>query len=76
LSPAFGPWGIPEELEPPALELDDVAAGAGLELELLDEDEPPPHPATARATTASASANHRRDEIQLMFIVCTSLYRY
>jgi hypothetical protein len=60
LSPAFAPWGIPEELEP---ELVDVAAGAE-ELDDLEE-EPPPQPATASAATTSANPNHRRALSQL-----------
>jgi hypothetical protein len=73
LSPAFGPCGIPEELEPALeLELDDVAAGAD-ELDVFDDEEPPPHPAAAIAATTSASPNHRRVVSQLSFM-CTSLY--
>jgi hypothetical protein len=60
LSPAFAPWGIPEELEP---ELVDEAAGAD-ELEDLEE-EPPPQPAAASAATTSAIPNHRRAVSQL-----------
>jgi hypothetical protein len=60
LSPAFAPWGIPEELEP---ELVDEAAGAD-ELEDFEE-EPPPQPATASAATTSAIPNHRRAVSQL-----------
>jgi hypothetical protein len=78
-SPAFAPCGIPDELEPPdvelELELDEVEAGAEEldELEAgadeeLEEDEPPPQPATAMAATASARATHRRDVIQLRVI--------
>jgi hypothetical protein len=62
LSPAFGPWGIPEELEP---ELVDVAAGADEELDDFEE-EPPPHPATAIAAVTRASPNHRRVVSQFM----------
>jgi hypothetical protein len=68
-SPAFLPWGIPDELEP-ALELvdEDEAAGGDEALELLDEDEPPPQPATASATTARASPNHRFAVMDLGFM--------
>jgi hypothetical protein len=66
LSPAFGPCGIPEELEPEAAPVDVVAAGA----EALDdfEEEPPPQPATAIAAAASASASHLRVVSQLIVI--------
>jgi hypothetical protein len=70
LSPAFGPWGIPEELalDP---ELVDVAAGA--EALDFDEEEPPPQPATAIAATTSASPNHRRAFSQLS-VMCVPLF--
>jgi hypothetical protein len=72
LSPAFGPCGIPEELEPALeLELDDDAAGAADELDDFDDEEPPPHPAAATAATTSVSPNHRRVVSQLIFM-CTS----
>jgi hypothetical protein len=61
LSPAFAPWGIPEELE-----LVDVAAGAE-ELDDLEE-EPPPQPATASAAATSATPNHRRAVSKLSVI--------
>jgi hypothetical protein len=64
LSPAFGPCGIPEELElEPAL-VDVAVAGA----EALDdfEEEEPPHPAAAIAATTSASPSHRRVVSQLI----------
>lgn len=68
-SPAFGPCGIPEELEPALeLELDDAAGGGDEALDVLDEDEPPPQPATAMATTASASPNHRLAVTDVMFM--------
>src|SRR5947207_661002 len=70
-SPALGPWGMPEELELPALDPVDVAAGA---LEDFDEDEPPPQPATPIAARTRASAIHRRAVIQVMFMVCLSTY--
>jgi hypothetical protein len=56
LSPALGPWGIPEELEP---ELVDDAAGAD-ELDDFEEEEPPPQPAAPSAAATSATPNHRR----------------
>jgi hypothetical protein len=69
LSPAFGPCGIPEELEPALeLELDDDGAGAADELDDFDEEEPPPHPAAAIAATTSVSPNHRRVVSQLIFM--------
>jgi len=73
-SPAFGPCGIPEELEAPALELVEVAAGAWDALEDFDEDEPPPHPATAMAAITSRSPIHRRAEIKLIVISFTFLW--
>src|SRR5207248_11792 len=72
-SPAFAPWGIPEELELPALELElDDAAGADEELEDFDEDEPPPQPASARAPATSRSPIQRRPDVTLMVMVFTS----
>jgi hypothetical protein len=69
-SPAFGPWGIPEELDVPELEpeLVDVAAGAEDELDELEFDEPPPHPATVIAPSVSINAAHRRIDIHFVFI--------
>ena len=67
-SPALGPCGIPEELELPALEPVDVAAGAWDALEDFEVDDPPPHPASAMAATASRSAINRRVEIKLVVI--------
>jgi hypothetical protein len=63
LSPAFAPWGIPEELEP---ELVDEAAGED-ELDDFDE-EPPPQPAAPIAATTSATPNHRRAVSRLSVI--------
>ena len=73
-SPALGPCGIPEELDPPALDVVDVAAGAWDALEDFEEDEPPPQPATAIPATASMSAIHRRAEIKLAVISFTFLW--
>src|ERR1700747_1012446 len=66
LSPAFGPCGIPFELEP---ELVDVVAGAAEELVDLEDDEPPPQPATAIAATAISAAIHRRAVAGVLVIV-------
>ena len=70
-SPAFGPCGIPEELEVPALEPepDDVAAGGVEELVDFDEDEPPPQPATATAAISNRSAVNRRAGVKLMVMI-------
>lgn len=66
LSPAFGPCGIPPELEDEPVE---VADEAGAEDEDFEADEPPPpQPATAMAATTSASPSQRRREIKLMAI--------
>jgi hypothetical protein len=71
-SPAFAPWGIPEELDPEELEppeLDDpelleLVAGGDEDVELDEADEPPPQPATntAISTSVATSAAGRRGE--------------
>ena len=68
-SPAFFPCGIPFELELPALEPVELAAGAAEELEDFDVDEPPPQPATAIAATAISRAIQRRAVAELMVMV-------
>lgn len=75
LSPAFGPCGIPEELEPEPV-LVDVAAGGEEALDVFEDEEPPPQPATASAATASASPNHRRVVSQLIVMCVSSLPEY
>lgn len=69
-SPAFGPCGMPEELEPEEpdpLELDDPElpeVAAGRELEEEDGEPPPPQPATpiAISTRVATRAAGRRGE--------------
>jgi hypothetical protein len=68
-SPAFAPWGIPEELDCEADVLEvDVLEAAGAEDELPDDEDepPPPHPASASIAATSAAGISRRNFVSMI----------
>jgi hypothetical protein len=68
-SPAFGPCGIPDELEldePDEPDEPDVVAAGALEFEECDEDELLPQPAAMIASTVSAIAAGRREIVNVV----------
>ncbi len=82
-SPAFGPWGIPEELELALgaldFEVDElgvevvVAAGVDEEDDFVEEEEPPPQPAANSASASTSSAAHARRREDLRCLVMFDL---
>jgi hypothetical protein len=72
-SPAFGPWGMPFELDPdeaPPDELDVCVAGLEDWVDELPLDEFDPQAATPRATSTNRAAARRRVDLVIVgFIV-------